>query len=167
MQTYRDAGGRFMIDYPVGWRNQLLEGGFVAFFKDHPEEGISYVVHPWAELSGPYSGTQALNLFVSAMRKRYPDLQIIGQDVKNIQRQQMLRVDQVIVEATWTNLRGERMRARVAIVVGAMTAPGLSPRSIINYWAFQAPEVAWDSMQSVFIQMHQSYSGQAWVVQPP
>ncbi|MGQ0571069.1 MAG: hypothetical protein ACT4P5_16330, partial [Armatimonadota bacterium] len=167
MREYRDPGGRFTLEYPVGWRTQLMEGGFVGFYKDHPEEGIAYIVQPWAELNGPYTGSQIVSLFSNAFRKRYPDLQILGQDVATIQRQQYLRVDKAILEAAWTNKRGERMKARVAIVVGALQAPGLPARSIFHYWAYQAPEVAWDAMQDTFIRIHQSYQGQSWVSQPP
>jgi hypothetical protein len=165
MRDYTDPGGRFSMTVPVGWRTQIVQGGFISLYKDHPEEGIAYIVQPWGDLTGMYSGNQMVSLLVGTLRKRYPDLTIVGQDVRTLERvSNIIRIDQAVLELQWTNLRGERMRGRIAIVVGAAQQVG---KSIFHYWAYQAPEVAWDSMQDTFVRMHQSYTGRALVTQPP
>jgi hypothetical protein len=166
-QTYRDPGGRFSIDYPVGWRQQLMEAGFVAFFKDHPEEGTSFVLHPQAQLQGARNGREMIQLLSTEFRKRYPDLQILGQEVRRVNASQFYTVEAAILETAWTNLRGERMRARVAFVVYALHAQGMERQTLLAYWAYQAPEVAWDAMRPVFTTMYQSYTGFGAISGPP
>jgi len=171
MQSYRDPGGRFAIDYPVGWRSQLLQGGFIAFYKDHPEEGISFIHNPWGVLRGNFTGRDVAQLWIENARRKYPDMQIVGQDIKTLGKTNagtvISRVDAAILEISWTNLRGERMRGRVAMVAANLQMSGVPNETTLHYWAYQAPEVAWDGMQSIFIQMYQSWSGQAYVTSPP
>ncbi len=167
MQSYRDPGGRFMIDYPVGWRTQLLQGGFMAFYKDHPEEGISFIHNPWGVLRGAFGGREVAQLFMDNAHRKYPDMQVLGQDIKQLARNGPIRTDAAILEVAWTNLRGERMRGRIAIVATNVQMAGMPNETTLHYWAYQAPEVAWDSMQSIFIQMYQSWSGTAYVTSPP
>jgi hypothetical protein len=159
------------MDYPVGWRTQLLQGGFIAFYKDHAEEGISFIHNPWGVLRGAFGGREVAQLFLQNARQKYPDIQIVGQDIKTLNKVSgaggTLRVDAAILETAWTNLRGERMRGRVAIVAANAQIPGMPNETTLHYWAYQAPEVAWDGIQGTFIQMYQSWSGVAYVTSPP
>lgn len=167
MQTYNDPGRRFTLDYPVGWRVQTTEGGFVAFFKDHPEEGTSFLVHPWATMQSTIGGREAAQLVLKIFRGKYPDTQVTGQDIRRLNRSGVI-VDAAILELAWTNLRSERMRGRVAVVIAYANIPGVpSNQTTIHYWHYQSPEVAWEAMTPVFTQMYQSYSGLAYVTSPP
>ncbi|MDR7511661.1 MAG: hypothetical protein QN147_06530 [Armatimonadota bacterium] len=167
MNQYTDPGRRFTMNYPAGWRVQTIEGGFVAFFKDHPDEGTSFLVHPWATMQGTQGGRQVAQMMLRTFQRRYPDVQVIGQDHRAL-GQGGVRVDVAILEIVWTNVRGERMRGRTAIVAAFVTLPGIQTnQTTIHFWHYQAPEVAWEAMTPVFTQMYQSYSGLAYVTSPP
>lgn len=164
---YRDPGGRFTIDYPAGWRTQLLENTFIAFYKDHPEEGTAFIHNPYGTLRGVHTGRSVAQLFLQGARRKYPDMQVAGQNIRTIGKGSGMLLEAAILELAWTNIRGERMRGRVAIVVGSVTMPGVPSESILHYWGYQSPEITWDAMQSTFVQMYQSWSGRALVTSPP
>ncbi len=152
--TYLDPEGEFCVKYPVGW--QVLTHGVpgVLFTPrgEDPREGASAVFTRMLGVTGRViPARQDLEHHLEAMRRRYPDLRIVSFSVEPMPQES----ERAFVEATWTNLRREPMQA---VLLGRYLHSRVANFTMKQWRVFQAQQVAWRSLEPVFMAMARSYT---------
>jgi hypothetical protein len=148
MQRYQDPEGLFTIDYPKAWRVQRADNGYTVFYRDDSEEGTLVGFAPKLILNGEGTAAQIIDALVRDVRKSYPDLEIRDQKIE----QAPDGGEVAVVDTRWTNRRNERMKT---LVIFHVDPPG-GGRSVLVLFDFQAPEMAFSSIEPIFEHMFKS-----------
>lgn len=148
MQTYRDPGGAFTVEYPKTWKVQRGDNGYTVFYRDDPEEGTLFGVFPRLVLNGQASAAQILETLKRDVRQRYPDFEVKSQKIEPTASGEL-----AIIDARWTNGRNERMVTSLTFHV-SINADRRSELTLIN---IQAPEVAFQALQPTFQHMFNTF----------
>ena len=150
LQPYEDPEKLFSISYPQGWQVKRLTGT-TYFFLDDPDEGTSFTLTPAGALQGEMNAAQALKVFVTTIRKKYPDFKVVGQKQRSMQATRDGTI--VDVSATWTNLKKVPMKGWGNL--GVITQVGKG-KTIFSYLGYQAPAKGFNEMEPVFDRMIRS-----------
>jgi len=147
---YVDPAARFSVRYPRSWqvREDLFEG-WVAFYRDHPREGASFLVFPRTSLPGDLDADRAVRsaLVAVAGLDRYQNFRF-----RHRVTSRGLGIFSVRGEASWKSLGGRNMRAVfVAVVVRPAVHGGDTQLSYLLL--AQAPEEEWSRQEPLFLEM--------------
>lgn len=148
---YIDPAARFSVRYPRGWqvREDLFEG-WVAFYREHPREGTSFLVFPRTTLPGHLGPDRAVRsaLAVVAGLDRYQHFRF-----RHRVTPQGLGIFSVRGEAGWKSQGGRRrVRAAFASVLARPPVHG-GDTQLFYLLLAQAPEEEWPRHEPVFLEI--------------
>lgn len=149
MAEYRAPSGQWRITYPQAWHVKESPNGAAVFYLDDPDEGTGYAVIPYATAPGEIGPRDLLEQLAASIRQEYPDLQVTVRSVRDVGQAAVLEA-----AAQWTGARRQAMRASIVLYVFTMRGSGYTAYSFV---AGQAPAIAFNSMESLFAQMTQSF----------
>ncbi len=147
---YVDPSARFSLRYPRGWqvREDLFEA-WVAFYRDHPREGTSFLVFPRTALPGdldPDRATRAALVSVAGLG-RYHNLRF-----RHRATSQGLGIFSLRGEAGWKDQGGRNMRAVFAAVVVRPPVHG-GDTQLSHLLLARASEEEWSRQEPLFLEM--------------
>ncbi len=147
---YVDPAARFSVRYPRGWqaREDLFEGR-VAFYRNHPREGPSFLVFPGTTLPGDLGPDRAVRSAPVAVAglERHEHFQF-----RHRVTSQGLGVLSARGEARWKSCRGRNMRAAFLCVIARPPLHG-GDTQLFYLLLAQAPEEEWRRDEPVFLEM--------------
>lgn len=123
--------------------------GWVAFYRDHPREGTSFLVFPRTTLPGDLDADRAVRFALVAVAglDRYRHFRF-----RHRVTSQGLGIFSVRGEAGWKSLRGRNMRAAFVSVIARPPVHG-GDTQLFYLLLAQAPEEEWPREEPVLLEM--------------
>ena len=130
------AGSRAVVFYPAG---------------QGPPEGTGAFFSRGMARQGIVPARQDADELVRQSRSRYPDFEVLELSVRP---GPFAGTETVFLAARWTNARGERMRG---VLLGRYSYSQVANFTLRRVHVFQSQEVAWASLERVFMHMERSF----------
>jgi hypothetical protein len=147
-----DRDGEFTVEYPDTWQVAVASSGVVFYPAGQgPPEGTGAIFSRGMARQGIVPARQDADELVRQSRSRYPDFEVLELSVRP---GPFAGTETVFLAARWTNSRGERMRG---ILLGRYSYSQVANFTLRRVHVFQSQEVAWASLESVFMHMEQSF----------
>jgi len=147
-----DPEGEFTVEYPDTWQVATPSGGVVfSPAGQGPPEGTYAFFSRGMARQGIVPARQDADELVRQSRSRYPDFEVLELSVRP---GPFAGTETVFLSARWTNARGERMRG---VLLGHYSHSQVANFTLRRIHVFQAQEVTWASLESVFMHMEQSF----------